>query len=130
MPAKPPRAELEKDTTDSASSSETVTGTGGMEFFTARAGHSARYHIMQDETEKSRNLEELQAEITGKRVWRVGGVGLWAYSTDPEEEQAKTTLWRNLNKAHGREVWLAAARARTALYNGGELDLRSEVTAC
>jgi hypothetical protein len=85
---------------------------------------------MQDETEKSRNLEELQAEITGKRVWRVGGVGLWAYSTDPEEEQAKTTLWRNLNKAHGREVWLAAARARTALYNGGELDLRSEVTAC
>jgi hypothetical protein len=91
-----------------------------MELFTARAGESMRYHIMQEETQKSRNTEELQAEITGKRVWRVGGVGLWAYSSDPEEEKAKTELWRNLSKAHGREDWLAAARARTKLYNGGE----------
>lgn len=79
-----------------------------------------RYHIIQEETQKSRNKEELQAEITGKRVWRVGGVGLWAYSSDPEEEKAKTELWRNLSKAHGREDWLTAARARTKLYNGGE----------
>jgi hypothetical protein len=132
MPAKPPRTshELSKvpsDEYDSSSSNDTITDTGAggkkMDFFTARAEDSLRYHIMKDEGEKSGNVEELEMEISGKKVWKVGGTGMWAYSLDPTEEGRKSGLWRKLSKAHGREDWLAAARARTAYYESRECTL-------
>jgi hypothetical protein len=124
MPSKPPRTELEElhkvNSTDSTSSDETVTGTGkrSMEYFSERAEESLRYHIMKEDGEKSGNVEELEMEVRGKKVWRVGGVGMWAYSMDPEEERVKSRLWRKLSQSYGKEDWLAAARARTAFYTG------------
>jgi hypothetical protein len=92
-----------------------------MDFFTERAEESLRYHIMKEDGEKSVNVEELEMEVRGKKIWRVGGVGMWAYSMDPAEERVKSGLWKKLSQAHGREDWLAAARARTAFYSGSEL---------
>lgn len=89
-----------------------------MEFFNERAEESLRYHLLQEEREKSGNVEELEMEVKGNRVWRVGGVGMWAYSMDPAEERIKSGLWKKLSQIHGREDWLAAARARTAFYTG------------
>lgn len=128
MPSKPPRTELEElhkvNSDDSSSSNETITGTKGrMEFFGERAEEQLRYHLMKEEGGKSGNVGELEMEVKGKKVWRVGGVGMWAYSMDPEEEKVKSGLWRKLSKSHGREDWLASARARTALYMGGMFDL-------
>jgi hypothetical protein len=91
-----------------------------MDFFTERAEESLRYHIMKEDGEKSVNVEELEMEVRGKKIWRVGGVGMWAYSMDPAEERVKSGLWKKLSQAHGREDWLAAARARTAFYSGSE----------
>jgi hypothetical protein len=122
MPSKPPTTELEElhkvNSDDSSSSNETITG--GMEFFGERAEEQLRYHLMKEEGAKSGNVEELEMEVKGKKVWRVGGVGMWAYSMDPEEEKVKSGVWRKLSKSHGREDWLASARARTAFYMGGE----------
>jgi len=75
---------------------------------------------MKEDGEKSVNVEELEMEVRGKKIWRVGGVGMWAYSMDPVEERVKSGLWKKLSQAHGREDWLAAARARTAFYSGSE----------
>ena len=94
-----------------------------MEFFGERAEEQLRYHLMKEEGGKSGNVEELEMEVKGKKVWRVGGVGMWAYSMDPEEEKVKSGLWRKLSKSHGKEDWLASARARTAFYMGGMFDL-------
>jgi hypothetical protein len=120
MPSKPPTTELEElhkvNSDDSSSSNETITG--GMEFFGERAEEQLRYHLMKEEGAKSGNVEELEMEVKGKKVWRVGGVGMWACSMDPEEEKAKSGLWRKLSKSHGRDDWLASARARTAFYMG------------
>ena len=73
---------------------------------------------MKEEGEKSGNVEELEMEVQGKKVWRVGGVGMWSYSMDPAEERVKSGLWNKLSRSHGRKDWLAAARARTAFYTG------------
>lgn len=122
MPSKPPRTELEElhksGSDDSTSSDETITGKRSMDFFTGRAEESLRYHIMKEEGEKSGNVEELEMEVQGKKVWRVGGVGMWSYSMDPAEERVKSGLWNKLSRSHGRKDWLAAARARTAFYTG------------
>lgn len=128
MPSKPPQTGLEdlqrSKSNDSASSDETVTGKGRMNFFSERAEESLRYHIMKEDGEKSVNVEELEMEVRGKKTWRVGGVGMWAYSMDPAEERVKSGLWKKLSQSHGREDWLAAARARTAFYSGSMSSLR------
>lgn len=124
MPSKPPAPSLEKlhqeRSNDSSSSNETVTQVkSGMEFFTARAGESMRLHLMKDEAEKSRNKEELEQELLGKRIWRVGGIGVWAYSLDSQEEKSKREYWKQRSRTYGKEDWLVAARGRTAFYNDG-----------
>jgi hypothetical protein len=91
-----------------------------MEFFNERAEDSLRYHIMQEEGQKSSNVEELEMEIQGKKVWKVGGVGMWAHSLNPDEERTKSGLWAKASQLHRREDWLAAARARTAFYTGSK----------
>lgn len=136
MPSAKDKSKLEKlhQDTDSNSSGETLhagggggagVGASGMEFFQARAGESMRLHLMKEEGEKSRNKEELEQELLGKRVWRVGGIGIWAYSPNEADERGKREVWRAWGKSHGKEEWLAAARARTNHYNEGTVPERS-----
>ena len=77
---------------------------------------------MREEGERSGQTEEMEQELLGKRVWRVGGVGIWQYSLDPAQEKQKRALWKNWSSSHpnGKEDWLVAARARTAFYNDGK----------
>lgn len=84
-----------------------------MDFFQAKAIESMRFIAQREETVKERDEKELRAELKGKRVWRVGGVGLWACSQDAELEETKKRVWKEGN---GKEDWLIAARARTKLY--------------
>jgi hypothetical protein len=134
MPSKPPVPTLEtpkkkQDSSDSSSSDETITGSGvksGMDFFTARADESRRTLLLKEEGERSGNTEEMEQELLGKRVWRVGGVGVWSYSLNPEEEKQKSVFWRKWSStSRGKEDWLVAARARTAFYNDGKYLIRS-----
>ena len=128
MPSKPPPVTLEKlhkaKSNDSSSSGETITGSGarsGMEFFTARASESRRTLLLKEEGGKSGNPEEMEQELLGKRIWRVGGVGVWAYSLYPEQEAQKRAFWKKWSStSRGKEDWMNAARVRTAFYNDGQ----------
>lgn len=126
MPSKPPAPTLEKlhkqGSNDSNSSNETITGSGvksGMDFFTARAEESRRILLLKEEGERSGQTEEMEQELLGKRVWRVGGVGVWSYALDPELEKRKRAFWKSWSSSRGKEDWLSGARARTAFYNDG-----------
>jgi hypothetical protein len=111
MPARPPSPGR------SSSSPETViyedTGDSRLRFFQAKAADSMRYIVQREETTKERDEKELRQELKGKRVWRVGGIGIWAYSQDSALEEKKRQIWREEN---GKGDWLSSARARTKLY--------------
>lgn len=109
MPARPPL-------TGDSSSSETVIdekAESRMDFFQAKAVESMRYLVQREEELKEKDERELRAELKGTRVWRIGGIGLWAYSQDAEFEGKKQRIW---NEQKGKEEWLDAARARTRMY--------------
>lgn len=124
MPVRPPSVAT---SSNSDSSPDTVTGEergnrtaegkGGrmasLDYFQAKAAESMRFIVRREETTKERDENELRAELRGKRVWRVGGIGLWAYSQDPDLEEMKKSVWRAGN---GEEDWLSAARSRTKFY--------------
>ena len=111
MPAKPPPI-------GESSSPDTTTGDddkgGRMGFFQAKAAESMRYIAYREETQKEKDEKELRAELKGKRVWKVGGIGMMAYSLDPALEKKKKRIW---SKESGKEEeWVHAARTRTKLY--------------
>lgn len=93
-----------------------------MEFFTARADESRRTLLLREEGERSGQTEEMEQELLGKRVWRVGGVGILQYALDPAQEKQKRSFWKSWSssRSNGKEDWLVAARARTAFYNDGK----------
>ena len=96
-----------------------------MDFFTQRAGESLRYITLKEEERKATEHDELKDELKGKRVWRVGGLGMWSYSLDPKAERDKMDVWRKWSEKHsgndGKQKWIEAATARTEFYNRGAL---------
>jgi hypothetical protein len=90
------------------------------EFFVNKASESLRYLTLRQEEHKATNKDELKDELKGKRVWRVGGVGMWSYSLDEGEEGGKRELWRDWGGRHGKDEWINAAKERTEFYERGE----------
>lgn len=79
---------------------------------------------MREDQDAARNPAALKDECTGAHVWRVGGVGVWAYNEDLEVERTRQGVWKEFTAANEKPSWLKAARARTAAYtaagnNGG-----------
>jgi hypothetical protein len=85
-----------------------------------KASESLRYLTLRQEEHKATNKDELKDELKGKRVWRVGGVGMWSYSLDEGEEGGKRELWRDWGGRHGKDEWINAAKERTEFYERGE----------
>ncbi|ORY20747.1 hypothetical protein BCR39DRAFT_474891 [Naematelia encephala] len=92
-------------------------GRNTMDFFTDMATESRKAMTIEKETREARDESALRYELNGKKVWKVGGVGMWSYSLDAREEEVKQRLWRDWGEQHGRDDWLLAARARTEEYN-------------
>lgn len=85
-----------------------------------KASESLRYLTLRQEEHKAKDTGELKDELKGKRVWRVGGVGMWSYSLDEREEEGKRELWRDWGARHGKNEWINAAKERTEFYEKGE----------
>ena len=85
--------------------------------WTERALEPLRYATFVEETYQEHDEAELRNELKGEKVWRTGGVGVWALSAEPKSEETKQAIWRQWSSAHGKEDWLEAARARTRFYN-------------
>lgn len=104
-------------TVTASSSSKTRSAFPGMstaQFFSNKADESLRFLTARQEVGKAMEEKELEDELRGKRVWRVGGLGMWSYG----EEDKKAEIWREWNgRGKGREDWLEAARKRTEFYN-------------
>ncbi|WWD20665.1 hypothetical protein CI109_105141 [Kwoniella shandongensis] len=112
---------------DSPSSGETITtpynekkgfeqSSSASAFLTTKAKESLRYITIREETHRAQNKDEIKDELKGKRVWRVGGIGMWAYSLDANEEEMKKKVWRDWGEKHGKDDWLKASRERTEFY--------------
>lgn len=87
------------------------------QFFSSKADESMRFLITQQESGKAKSEDEWKDELKGKRIWRVGGLGMWAYDQDDQVEAAKESMWRKWgDKGKGEKEWLEAARERTAFY--------------
>ncbi len=94
-----------------------------------KAGDSLRYLTMQEESRKARDKSELEDEVKGKRIWRVGGIGIWTYSLDAAEEAVKREVWSKWARKHDRDKWLEVSRKRTEFYNrGGSPTFPAELT--
>ncbi|WVQ85906.1 hypothetical protein IAT38_008074 [Cryptococcus sp. DSM 104549] len=91
-------------------------GSSAMQFFEDKASEAFRYITMREEAHKARDKDELKHELGGERVWRVGGVGVWAYSEDQRDEEAKKDAWRKWSGKHGKDDWVKLARERTEFY--------------
>ncbi|KAL1410039.1 hypothetical protein Q8F55_004041 [Vanrija albida] len=88
----------------------------------------ARLMALREDPEFARDRSYLRDDLNGARVWRVGGVGAFAYAEDHEIERVREGVFREYTANNGREDWLHAARARTAAYanteaNGGIVPL-------
>lgn len=122
-PLKQPPPIQHEDSSDSSSSGETVTARtatpSALRFFSQKASESLRYLATREEEHKARDKGELQDELKGKRIWRVGGIGVCCYSLEEEDEQKKMEVWREWAEKHEREDWANSARDRTRVYNKG-----------
>jgi hypothetical protein len=120
-----------------SSSGDTVTGAeeesrgfpgGGKwdsEYLAGKANESVRYLTIKGEQHKAKQKDELKDELKGRRIWRVGGIGMWAYSLDTEVEWRKRELWADWGGRHGKDEWVKSAKNRTEFYNKGEKIFRS-----
>ncbi|BEI79589.1 hypothetical protein CcaverHIS002_0101180 [Cutaneotrichosporon cavernicola] len=75
-----------------------------------------RSRALLEDTDASRKAAYLQEELSGARVWRVGGVGVFAYAEDVRAERVRQAAWREWSATNGSDEWLHAARLRTAKY--------------
>jgi hypothetical protein len=76
----------------------------------------ARSNALLEDSDASRKPAYLHEELSGTRVWRVGGVGVFAYAEDVRAERVRQAAWRDWSATNGLDEWLHAARARTATY--------------
>lgn len=87
------------------------------QFFSSKADESMRFLTAKQEAGKARSEDEWKDELKGKRVWRVGGLGIWAHDPEQKAEDAKAAVWRHWGeKGYGREEWLETAKERTSFY--------------
>jgi hypothetical protein len=84
----------------------------------------ARAAAANEDQAASHNPAALRDELSGAHFWRVGGVGVFAYSEDSQVESQRRSVWSEFSKAHGREAWLHTARIRTDVYNSGQMQVR------
>ncbi|RXK41676.1 hypothetical protein M231_00911 [Tremella mesenterica] len=85
-------------------------------FLASRASESLRYLILREEEHQAEEEESLKNELEGRKVWRVGGIGTWAYSAIERVESRKRELFRQSGEAGGKDEWFRAALARTQFY--------------
>ena len=95
-----------------------------MDFLHGMASDSLRLGTLQKEMHDAHDDDELKYELKGKRIWRVGGVGMWAYTGSENEDEVKKKVWRDWGEKHGKDDWIKAARARTDFYRSGGLRSR------
>nr|XP_019051126.1 hypothetical protein I302_01575 [Kwoniella bestiolae CBS 10118]OCF30056.1 hypothetical protein I302_01575 [Kwoniella bestiolae CBS 10118] len=112
---------IEKD--DTPSSGETITektdrgsSSSATQFFSEKANESLRYITIKKEGKDSREKDELKNELKAKRVWRTGGIGIWAYSEDQKEEELKKKLWKEWSGKHDSHEWVKVAKERKEFY--------------
>ena len=87
----------------------------------SKAVESLRYVTIQKESHDSHDAGEMTQELAGKRVWKVGGVGVMVYEGEGRAEEKKNEVWRAWSeKGMGKDEWFRAARARTNQYQQGE----------
>ena len=92
------------------------------EMLSDKAADSLRYVTIQKESYDARHDDSaFKDELKGKKVWKVGGVGMWAFEHADKHEERKKEVWRDWTEKHGKDEWLKAARARTDYYNRGGL---------
>jgi hypothetical protein len=75
---------------------------------------------MREDQDAARNPDALKDECLGTHVWRVGGLGVWAYNEDLEVERARRSVWKEFTEGTEKSSWLQAARARTSAYDAAE----------
>ncbi|ODN82970.1 hypothetical protein, variant [Cryptococcus amylolentus CBS 6039] len=80
------------------------------------ADDAARRLAIYEEGRRVGNKDELKKEVGGSSLFRVGGVGIWSYSTDQKEERVKEKVWKEWSEKHSRDDWLQVARERTRFY--------------
>lgn len=129
MPSKPPTPFTdEKQQSSSSGSDDTVLGdpkrgfAGSMDFFANRAGESMRYIALEREAHDATKEDHLRDELDGKRIWKVGGVGVWSYCQDAAQEEKRRKVYSDWREKNGKGNWIKAARARTEFYIRGMLD--------
>lgn len=76
----------------------------------------ARANALLEDSDAARNTSNLLDELSGERVWRVGGIGVFAYAEDVRDERIRQAAWREWMENNGESEWLQATRARTAAY--------------
>ncbi|KAK4688596.1 hypothetical protein P7C73_g1516, partial [Tremellales sp. Uapishka_1] len=117
MPSKPPSPSSLVDE-KRPSSDETVRDDARSRGILSGLHDGMRYATMLEESRKADDEHELKHELKGKRVCRVGGIGIWCLSGgDQEAEERKKKVWREFGGRHGRAEWVEAAKARTEFYN-------------
>lgn len=106
------------DSSRSLGKSKQGRGMSTAQFFSSKADESLRFLTAKQEGAKAQDQGEWKDELKGKRVWRVGGLGMWAYDQDEKVESAKGAVWRRWGeKGNGQREWLETARERTNFYN-------------
>lgn len=93
---------------------------GAAEMLSDKAVESLRAVTIQTETHAARDSSDLKEELKGKKFWKVGGVGMWAFERDDHVEEEKKRIWRERGEKYGKDEWLKTARSRTDWYNKGE----------
>lgn len=88
-----------------------------MGYLSDKAGDAFRGAIINEEENESKHEDNLKDEVRGKRFWRVGGIGIWAYGLDRKEESTRERLWREWSDKHDENDWIDISRKRTKFYN-------------
>lgn len=90
---------------------------GNLSYLSGKAGDVFRSAVISEEENESKHEDNLKDEVRGKRFWRVGGVGIWAYGLDAKEENIRERLWREWSDKHDGDDWIQISRKRTKFYN-------------
>lgn len=90
---------------------------GSLNYLSDKAGDPFRTAVISEEENESKHEDSLKDEVRGKRFWRVGGLGIWAYGLDTKEESIRERLWREWSDKHNGDDWIKISRKRTKFYN-------------
>ncbi|WOO84276.1 uncharacterized protein LOC62_06G007796 [Vanrija pseudolonga] len=74
----------------------------------------SRPQVIQEDEASARNPAHLDQELKGARVWRAGGIGIFAYSLDGGLEGTKNRVYKDWNGSFDASLY--GARQRTAAF--------------